>query len=88
MQGPIIEVNIGRVMDAISETLLALFVDDDWIVEMYQRRELNQTINNASLKLIDSFEGLRLTSYEDSVGVFTSSRARASGYASHPNFGL
>lgn len=30
-----------------------------------------QTINDAGLKLIESFEGLRLTSYQDSVGVWT-----------------
>lgn len=30
-----------------------------------------QTTNDAGLKLIESFEGLRLTSYQDSVGVWT-----------------
>ena len=32
---------------------------------------MSQTINDAGLKLIESFEGLRLTSYQDSVGVWT-----------------
>ena len=30
-----------------------------------------QTTNQAGLQLIESFEGLRLTSYQDSVGVWT-----------------
>lgn len=30
-----------------------------------------QTINTAGLQLIESFEGLRLNSYQDSVGVWT-----------------
>ena len=30
-----------------------------------------QTINQAGLQLIESFEGLRLSSYQDSVGVWT-----------------
>lgn len=30
-----------------------------------------QTINDAGLKLVESFEGLRLTAYQDSVGVWT-----------------
>lgn len=32
---------------------------------------MSQTINDVGLKLIESFEGLRLTSYQDSVGVWT-----------------
>lgn len=32
---------------------------------------MNQTTNQAGLQLIESFEGLRLTSYQDSVGVWT-----------------
>jgi lysozyme len=32
---------------------------------------MSQTINNEGLKLIESFEGLRLTSYQDSVRVWT-----------------
>jgi lysozyme len=32
---------------------------------------MTQTTNNAGLQLIESFEGLRLTSYQDSVGVWT-----------------
>jgi lysozyme len=32
---------------------------------------MNQTTNQAGLQLIESFEGLRLNSYEDSVGVWT-----------------
>ena len=32
---------------------------------------MNQTTNQAGLALIESFEGLRLTSYQDSVGVWT-----------------
>jgi GH24 family phage-related lysozyme (muramidase) len=32
---------------------------------------MTQTINDAGLQLIESFEGLRLTSYQDSVGVWT-----------------
>jgi len=32
---------------------------------------MTQTINDAGLKLIESFEGLRLTAYQDSVGVWT-----------------
>jgi lysozyme len=32
---------------------------------------MTQTINQAGLQLIESFEGLRLTSYQDSVGVWT-----------------
>jgi lysozyme len=32
---------------------------------------LPQTINQAGLQLIESFEGLRLQSYQDSVGVWT-----------------
>jgi lysozyme len=32
---------------------------------------MNQTTNDAGLQLIESFEGLRLTSYQDSVGVWT-----------------
>ena len=30
-----------------------------------------QTTNDAGLQLIESFEGLRLISYQDSVGVWT-----------------
>jgi lysozyme len=32
---------------------------------------MSQTINQAGLQLIESFEGLRLQSYQDSVGVWT-----------------
>jgi GH24 family phage-related lysozyme (muramidase) len=32
---------------------------------------MSQTINAAGLQLIESFEGLRLKSYQDSVGVWT-----------------
>ena len=32
---------------------------------------MSQTTNQAGLDLIESFEGLRLTSYQDSVGVWT-----------------
>lgn len=32
---------------------------------------MSQTTNQAGLELIESFEGLRLTSYQDSVGVWT-----------------
>ena len=32
---------------------------------------MSQTTNQAGLQLIESFEGLRLTSYQDSVGVWT-----------------
>lgn len=32
---------------------------------------MSQTTNQAGLKLIESFEGLRLTAYQDSVGVWT-----------------
>ena len=32
---------------------------------------MSQTTNDAGLKLIESFEGLRLTAYQDSVGVWT-----------------
>lgn len=32
---------------------------------------MTQTTNEAGLQLIESFEGLRLTSYQDSVGVWT-----------------
>ena len=32
---------------------------------------MNQTTNQAGLQLIESFEGLRLNSYQDSVGVWT-----------------
>lgn len=32
---------------------------------------MTQTTNAAGLQLIESFEGLRLTSYQDSVGVWT-----------------
>ncbi len=32
---------------------------------------MSQTTNNAGLKLIESFEGLRLTAYQDSVGIWT-----------------
>jgi lysozyme len=32
---------------------------------------MSQTTNNAGLQLIESFEGLRLNSYQDSVGVWT-----------------
>lgn len=32
---------------------------------------MSQTTNDAGLKLIESFEGLRLTSYQDSVGIWT-----------------
>jgi len=32
---------------------------------------MGQTTNQAGLTLIESFEGLRLTSYQDSVGVWT-----------------
>jgi GH24 family phage-related lysozyme (muramidase) len=32
---------------------------------------MSQTINQAGLDLIESFEGLRLNSYQDSVGVWT-----------------
>ena len=32
---------------------------------------MSQTTNAAGLQLIESFEGLRLTSYQDSVGVWT-----------------
>jgi GH24 family phage-related lysozyme (muramidase) len=40
-----------------------------------------QTINNAGLKLIESFEGLRLTSYQDSVGVWTIGDGHTKGVA-------
>jgi|SRR5882672_1380580 len=32
---------------------------------------MSQTTNQAGLQLIESFEGLRLTAYQDSVGVWT-----------------
>jgi lysozyme len=32
---------------------------------------MNQKTNDAGLKMIESFEGLRLTAYQDSVGVWT-----------------
>jgi len=32
---------------------------------------MSQTTNDAGLKLIESFEGLRLTAYQDSVGIWT-----------------
>ena len=32
---------------------------------------MSQTTNQAGLQLIESFEGLRLNSYQDSVGVWT-----------------
>lgn len=32
---------------------------------------MSQTTNSAGLQLIESFEGLRLNSYQDSVGVWT-----------------
>jgi len=32
---------------------------------------MSQTTNDAGLQLIESFEGLRLISYRDSVGVWT-----------------
>jgi GH24 family phage-related lysozyme (muramidase) len=32
---------------------------------------MSQTTNDAGLKLIESFEGLRLNAYQDSVGVWT-----------------
>ncbi len=32
---------------------------------------MSRTINNAGLDLIESFEGLRLNAYQDSVGVWT-----------------
>jgi lysozyme len=32
---------------------------------------MNQTTNQAGVQLIESFEGLRLNSYQDSVGVWT-----------------
>ena len=35
------------------------------------RTIMSQTINQAGLQLIESFEGLRLTAYQDSVGVWT-----------------
>jgi lysozyme len=40
-----------------------------------------QTINDAGLKLIESFEGLRLTSYQDSVGVWTIGYGHTKGVA-------
>ena len=40
-----------------------------------------QTINDAGLKLIESFEGLRLTSYQDSVGVWTIGYGHTRGVA-------
>jgi lysozyme len=40
-----------------------------------------QTINAAGLQLIESFEGLRLTSYQDSVGVWTIGYGHTQGVA-------
>lgn len=42
---------------------------------------MSQTINDAGLKLIESFEGLRLTSYQDSVGVWTIGYGHTKGVA-------
>jgi len=40
-----------------------------------------QTTNQAGLQLIESFEGLRLTSYQDSVGVWTIGYGHTRGVA-------
>ena len=40
---------------------------------------MSQTTNQAGLQLIESFEGLRLTSYQDSVGVWTIGYGHTSG---------
>jgi len=42
---------------------------------------MTQTINDAGLKLIESFEGLRLTAYQDSVGVWTIGYGHTRGVA-------
>lgn len=42
---------------------------------------MSQTINDAGLKLIESFEGLRLTAYQDSVGVWTIGYGHTQGVA-------
>lgn len=42
---------------------------------------MNQATNAAGLNLIESFEGLRLTSYQDSVGVWTIGYGHTHGVA-------
>jgi lysozyme len=42
---------------------------------------MSQTTNQAGLQLIESFEGLRLTSYQDSVGVWTIGYGHTKGVA-------
>jgi GH24 family phage-related lysozyme (muramidase) len=47
----------------------------------YRSKIMTQTINDAGLKLIESFEGLRLTAYQDSVGVWTIGYGHTRGVA-------
>jgi GH24 family phage-related lysozyme (muramidase) len=42
---------------------------------------MTQTTNQAGLQLIESFEGLRLTAYQDSVGVWTIGYGHTKGVA-------
>jgi lysozyme len=42
---------------------------------------MSQTTNDAGLKLIESFEGLRLNAYQDSVGVWTIGYGHTKGVA-------
>ncbi len=42
---------------------------------------MSQTTNQAGLQLIESFEGLRLTAYQDSVGVWTIGYGHTRGVA-------
>ncbi len=46
---------------------------------------MSQTTNDAGLKLIESFEGLRLTAYQDSVGVWTIGYGHTKGVAQGQN---